>query len=395
MADQEVSQKIPLKFNLSELAGSFGDWGTILPLVLAMAVVSDLDISYVFLFFGIWFAVTGLYYRLPIPVEPMKAVAVIVIAGGLTAGQIAASGMVLGVIFLILGFGTAMAILERWIPRSVIRGIQLGLALLLLRSSATFLVGDPLYFVIGIAIIVGFFLVARWRSIPDISALIVIAIAVIIGVVQFGLPGIHVIGPPRLVIPGLSDFGIGLTDLVPSQFVLTITNAILATSLLSLDLFSRETPPKYLSRTIGLMNLTSVPFGGIPMCHGAGGFAAQYRFGARTGGANVIAGAIFIVFALFFASPAVLGLISSGFYGALLVFVAIELGRHGLKTDSYIVTFLIAVLALVSGMTVAFIVGLVVAYALPRLEKKYRKRGSDNQETDEDSTANRDGAVDG
>jgi hypothetical protein len=339
-----------------------------------MAVVADLDISYIFLFFGVWFAITGLYYRLPIPIEPMKAVAVIVIAGTLTAGEIAASGLLLGVIFLALGFGNVMALLDRWIPRSVVRGIQLGLALLLLRSSATFLIGDPAFFILGVVIIVAFFFLARKLSIPDISALIVIGLAAVIGIVQFGFPGLHLIGPPHLVIPGLEDYGVALTDLVAPQFGLTIANSILATALLSMDLFSRETPPKYLSRTIGLMNLTTVPFGGIPMCHGAGGYAAQYRFGARTGGANIIAGVIFVVFALFFASPEILTLISSGFYGALLVFVALELVRHGLKTDSYVVTLLIAVLALVSGMTVAFLVGLAAAYLLPLLEKKYRGR---------------------
>ncbi len=364
--------KVPLRFNLSELAGSFGDYGTIIPLVLAMAAVSDLDISYIFLFFGIWFAITGLYYRLPIPIEPMKAVAVIVIAGTLTAGEIAASGMILGLIFLALGFGNVMAVLDRWIPRSVVRGIQLGLALLLLRSSATFLIGNPAFFLLGVAIIVSFFFLARSFSIPDISALIVIVLAAVIGIMQLGLPGLHFIGPTHLAIPRLEDYGIALTDLVAPQFGLTIANSILATALLSIDLFSRETPPKYLSRTIGLMNLTTVPFGGIPMCHGAGGYAAQYRFGARTGGANVIAGVIFIIFALFFASPEILTLIYPGFYGALLIFVAIELGRHGIRTDSYPVTILIAVLALISGMTVAFLIGLAAAYLLPWLEKKYR-----------------------
>jgi MFS superfamily sulfate permease-like transporter len=335
-----------------------------------MAVVSDLDISYIFLFFGVWFAITGLYYRLPIPIEPMKAVAVVVIAGAFTAGEIAASGLILGVIFLALGFGHVMAVLDRWIPRSVVRGIQLGLALLLLRSSATFLLGDPAFFVLGVAIIVAFFFLTRRLSFPDISALIVIALAAVIGVVQFGFPGFHLIGPPHLVIPGLQDYGVALTDLVAPQFGLTIANAILATALLSMDLFSRETPPQYLSRTIGLMNLTTVPFGGIPMCHGAGGYAAQYRFGARTGGANIIAGAIFVIFALFFASPEILTLISMGFFGALLVFVALELGRHGLKTDSYIVTVIIAVLALAAGMTIAFLAGLVVAYLLPWIGKR-------------------------
>ena len=86
--------------------------------------------------------------------------------------------------------------------------------------------------------------------------------------------------------------------------IITVTNAIFATSLLATDLFSTEIKPKKLSRTIGLMNLTSVPFGGMPMCHGAGGIAGQFRYGARTGGANVYAGLILIARALLFTSPA-------------------------------------------------------------------------------------------
>ena len=94
--------------------------------------------------------------------------------------------------------------------------------------------------------------------------------------------------------------------------------------------------PKKFSTTIGLMNLISVPFGGFPMCHGAGGLAGQYRYGARTGGANVYAGLIFIILALFFTSPQVLSIIAVGVLGALLVFVGIEMGRHSLKTDSLV-----------------------------------------------------------
>ncbi len=98
------------------------------------------------------------------------------------------------------------------------------------------------------------------------------------------------------------------------------------------------------------------------MCHGAGGLAGQYRYGARTGGANVYAGLIFLTLALFFTSPQVLSIIAVGVLGALLVFVGIEMGRHSLKTDSLLVTVAIGVLALVSSMTLAFIVGMVVAY---------------------------------
>lgn len=94
-----------MRFSLSELAGSLGDFGTIIPLILAGALVSDVNARYILLFFGIWFILTGLYYRLPIPLEPMKAIAVIVIAGGIASGEIAAAGLILGVLFLVLGCG--------------------------------------------------------------------------------------------------------------------------------------------------------------------------------------------------------------------------------------------------------------------------------------------------
>jgi hypothetical protein len=363
-----------MKFSMRELAGSVGDFGTILPLILALALSASLNLAYIFLFFGIWFIITGLYYRLPIPLEPMKAIVVIALAMGLTAGDIAAAGLVLGLIFLALGYGRWMELIERWIPQSVIRGIQLGLALLLLRTAATFMTGDLLYFAIGIAIIIAFLVAGRFWKVPDFSSLCVIGLALVIGLVVQGFPGFSLIPAPQLVIPGIQNYTVALSQLVLPQALLTIANAILATSLLTKDLFSHQVPPKKLSITIGLMNLTSVPFGGMPMCHGAGGLAGQYRFGARTGGANVYAGTIFIILALFFASQAVLGLISGGFYGALLVFVAFEMARHGFKTDSYLVTGLIAILALVSSMTVAFIAGLALAYFIPWVRNQLSRK---------------------
>jgi len=359
-----------MKFSLSELAGSLGDFGTIIPLILAMALVSDVNTRYVLLFFGIWFILTGLYYRLPIPLEPMKAVAVIVIAGGVASGEIAAAGLILGIIFLVLGYGRFFETIEKWVPQSVVRGIQLGLALLLFRASADFVIKDPLFFIIGIGIIIGFLALAHFRNFPDFSSICVIGAGLIGGILLYGIPPISMIPPPHLVIPVPGDFSSAFSTLVLPQVVLTIANAILATSLLTKDLFAKDVPPKHFSTTIGLMNLTSVPFGGFPMCHGAGGLAGQYRYGARTGGANVFAGLIFVTLALFFTSPQVLSIIAVGVLGALLVFVGIEMARHSLKTESMIITALIGVLALASSITVAFIVGMAAAYLLGWINEK-------------------------
>ncbi len=364
----------PLRFTLPELAGSLGDFGTIIPLILAVSLVSDVSPRYILLFIGIWFILAGLYYRLPVPIEPMKAVAVIVIAGGIASGEIAAAGIILGVIFLLLGAGRLFAVIQRWVPQSVVRGIQFGLALLLLKSSAGFVMQDPLLFGTGIFIIILFFVAVRYRKIPDLSSLCVIAVGILAGLVLNGIPPMSFIPAPQLVIPIPSDFSSAFGTLVLPQLVLTIANAILATSLLTTDLFKREIPPKKLSTTIGLMNLVSVPFGGFPMCHGAGGLAGQCRYGARTGGSDIFAGLIFIVLALFFSSPEVLSIIPVGILGALLVFVGFELIRHGIKTDSYVVTGLIGVIALLSSMTVAFIVGMAMAYVLIRWNRMKREQ---------------------
>ncbi|MFZ1126877.1 putative sulfate/molybdate transporter [Methanoregula sp.] len=368
-------QSNSLRFTISEFAGSLGDFGTIIPLILAVALVSDVNPRYILLFFGVWFILTGLYYRLPIPLEPMKAIAVIVIAGGIGSGEIAAAGLILGVIFLVLGYGRCFSVIEKWVPQSVVRGIQLGLALLLFKASIDFVITDSIFFVIGIAIIMVFILFVRYRGIPDLSSICVIAVGVIGGIILHGIPPLSLIPPPALVIPVPTDFPAALSTLVLPQVVLTIANAILATSLLTKDLFEKDVPPKMLSTTIGLMNIVSVPFGGFPMCHGAGGLAGQYRYGARTGGASIIAGLIFIILALFFSSPQVLSIVAVGVLGALLVFVGIEMARHSIRTDSLFITGLIGLLALAVSMTVAFIVGLIAAYLLAGVKRKPVSKG--------------------
>ena len=368
-------QSNSLRFTISEFAGSLGDFGTIIPLILAVALVSDVNPRYILLFFGVWFILTGLYYRLPIPLEPMKAIAVIVIAGGIGSGEIAAAGLILGVIFLVLGYGRCFSVIEKWVPQSVVRGIQLGLALLLFKASIDFVITDSIFFVIGIAIIMVFILFVRYRGIPDLSSICVIAVGVIGGIILHGIPPLSLIPPPALVIPVPTDFPAALSTLVLPQVVLTIANAILATSLLTKDLFEKDVPPKMLSTTIGLMNIVSVPFGGFPMCHGAGGLAGQVPLRGTDRGASIIAGLIFIILALFFSSPQVLSIVAVGVLGALLVFVGIEMARHSIRTDSLFITGLIGLLALAVSMTVAFIVGLIAAYLLAGVKRKPVSKG--------------------
>ncbi len=150
---------------------------------------------------------------------------------------------------------------------------------------------------------------------------------------------------------------------------MTLTNAILATSLLLHDLVRRDINPDRLAKSLGLMNLLSVPFGGFPMCHGSGTLAAQYRFGARTGGVAIISGLILLPVALFFASPQIISTIPLGVFGALLIFSAFELAKTGFKTDSYYITIIIALLSLFN-ITLAFIIGMVMVILKDKIRNK-------------------------
>ncbi|MDV4342512.1 sulfate transporter [Methanoculleus sp. YWC-01] len=370
MAEKTGTEERGIRITLEEVAGAVGDFGTIFPILLGVAIVCpDVNVSHFFLFLAAWYIIAGFYYRLPMPIEPMKAIGAIVIAEGLCAGEIVASGLVVGALFLLLGLVGGMTWIGERIPKSVVRGVQAGLALILLRTSLGYIVPDALFAAVSIAIILIFFVLSQRTRVPDVSALLVLLIGLAAGIAVQGMPPFRLMPLPALVIPMPMDFITGTWDLALPQIPLTLTNAILATSLLTYDLFPKQgVNPDRLSRTIGAMNLVSTPLGGFPMCHGAGGLAAMYRFGARTGGANIVAGIFILVFAVAFAPPEVLTLIPFGVFGALLVFVALELGKHSVKTESYLVTGTIAVLTLAIGLTVAFIVGMVLAYILERRE---------------------------
>ncbi|NYT05315.1 MAG: sulfate transporter, partial [Methanomicrobiales archaeon] len=311
-------------------------------------------------FFGIWYILIGIIYRIPVPVEPMKAMGAIVIAEGLLQGEIVAAGILTGIILLIIGLLGGMRYMQKLIPEPVIRGIQLGLAFILVRTALPFMVQDPVFSAVGIAIILAFLVAGLRRQVPNLAALLVIVLGVAAGIASSGMPSFHMLEPLRLILPPVSLYLPAVWDLVIPQMPLALTNATLATALLARDLYGRDIPPDRLAMTIGAMNIVSVPFGGFPMCHGAGGLAAHYRFGARTGGGNIIGGIILLGAAVFFATPAAIQSIPVGIFGALLVFVALELGKNALKTDSLPVTGIMGVIAVLASMTVAFLAGIIL-----------------------------------
>ena len=127
-------------------------------------------------------------------------------------------------------------------------------------------------------------------------------------------------GTPQLIIPSWPEVWRSFEIAVLPQLSLTLTNAVIVTASLARELFPSTgaiASERRLALSSGLANVLLCPFGAMPMCHGAGGLAAQFRFGARTGLAPIIFGAVLLVLAIAFADHA----------GALFALIPIRCGR--------------------------------------------------------------------
>jgi MFS superfamily sulfate permease-like transporter len=312
-----------------EISGAFGDLGTFLPHTLGAITVSGLAPVGVLPSFGIFYVATGLFYRLPIPVQPMKAVSAVLITSGLSAGEIAAAGLCLGVILLVLGATGALGRFARIVPHSVVTGLQLGLGITLALLSLELMAELPW---LGIATVGLLLLLLRAPRCP--ATLVALGAAVVLA----HFSGVGAPWPelswapawPAVVLPGTGDFQHALASAVLPQLPLTLTNAVIVTAALARDFYGERATratPRNLAFSSGVANFVLAPFGALPMCHGAGGLAAHHRFGARTGLAPALFGVLLLGLALTFADQAgaLLAVIPLAAVGALLLFSAADL----------------------------------------------------------------------
>src|SRR5438876_6687956 len=118
-----------IRFDRNELAGAFGDIGTDLPLVVGVILAARLDSASALIMFGAMQVLTGLAYGMPMPVQPLKAMAALVIAQKLSGNVLFGGGLAIGVIMLVLTATGLIGWLARVVPKTVVRGIQFGLGL--------------------------------------------------------------------------------------------------------------------------------------------------------------------------------------------------------------------------------------------------------------------------
>jgi len=345
-----------LEFSASELAGALGDSVTVLPVVVALGALTTASLAHVLVFFGIFQIIWGLRYGLPVSVEPMKALAGLAIAGAITYGELVAAGLLAGVVLLLVGSTGTLGRVEQYVGKPVIRGVQFAVALLLAQAGIELAVGDPGMAAAGVGVAVVVVALGFRRG----AALAVLATGTAWAVFQLGVPAVSV--PAVGLFPaGWPALTVGALEGTVAQLAMTVGNAAVATSLLLGDFFDAEVSADQLSTSMGVMDLLAVPLGGLPMCHGSGGLAGKYAFGARTGGANVVLGVLYV-------GAALVAGVWMGFpmaiLGALLGIVALELGKVALETDDLPLVAAIGVLAVLTNVGIAFLAGL--AYWLGR-----------------------------
>jgi MFS superfamily sulfate permease-like transporter len=310
-------------------SGACGDLGTFIPHVIGAMTVAGLAPAGVLLGFGLFLISTGLLYGLPLPVQPMKAVSAVILTDGLKPGEVAAAGMMLGVVLLVLGVTGWIGRLARAIPQSVSAGLQLGLGLLMGVLGIKLMLETPW---IAFTALMALFLLSRIPRCP--AAPLVLIGAAIAGWATHsaGTPGRIGFTPslPAIVIPTWADVWRSLEIAVIPQLSLTLTNAVIVTASLSRELFREGgliASERNLALSSGLANVVLCPFGAMPMCHGAGGLQAQYRFGGRTGLTPIIFGIVVLVLAMGFAdhAAALFAIIPIGAVGALLILAGTDL----------------------------------------------------------------------
>lgn len=360
-----------------EFAGAFGDLGTLIPFVVGYITLNQMDPVGILVAFGVFKIFVGLYFRTPIPIQPMKAIGGMAIAhaGSITPGMIWGSGIFTGLFWLLMGFTGAITWIEKVTTKPVIRGIMLGLGLSFIIEGLGMMRTQPIFAVGGMVLT---FLLLNSRRLPAMLALL-----------GYGIVVAFIQGPElfkelshlsiRFRWPDLTFGQISWKELFSGfillglpQAPLTLGNAIIATVAENNAHFpDRKVTAKTISIDHGFMNLISTCLGGVPMCHGAGGMAGHLRFGARTGGALVILGVIVLLIGLFLSDSVtfLLQAFPRPILGVILFFAGVELAMVvqdiRLKKQNLFVLLVTAGTAMWN-MGVAYLAGLVLYYGLQR-----------------------------
>ena len=380
-------EKIKNKFGLSEWSGAVGDLGTLLPLAFTLVVFNGFGISRLFLLWGIVYVIVGLYFKIPLSVQPLKAMTVIAIAMGLSVEFIAGTSFFYGILLILLSVTGVIKWLQKWFSVALIGGIQFGIGLILAHKAIQllfqngFLLSDQntskgINLLIFIILLIVIWIFQFKKKLP--AALILIAVSIpgfwlINGSVP-NQPSEHIL---TFVFPDINILFNAFILLIIPQLPLTLGNAMFAASDACHDFWmdrSKKITPEKLGYSIGIANTGIGLLGGFPICHGAGGIAAHKQFGAKTGGTAIIIGGILVLFALYAPLSNSLFLIPVPLLAAMLFFdsgrMILLLKKSGSR-NQLIIAILVGIISFVSrNLTIALLFGLVLEKGYIHFKKR-------------------------
>jgi SulP family sulfate permease len=391
VARRARGELLPLRLDRHEVAGGLADIGVMIPLACGVAVTAGLSLGAIFLCVAATYAVAALAFRVPVPVQPMKAMAASIIALGLSAPVVAAASLEIGLLFLLFALTPLARYLAFLFPGAVVRGIQLAIGLLLLKSALTMAAGptaipgaDLGLSIGGLTVTIGagvalavLAVLLAGRERPRVpGSLVVLGLGAAVGIVLV-LAGVShpVVGdmglvPPFERLPGLGDVWLAFFAVVLPQLPLSLGNSVFATDDALRHYYgsaARRVSPRSLCLSLGIANCVAGLCGGTALCHGSGGATAHYRLGARTAGATLAAAALYALLA----AAAVFGLsplfVPGAVLAGLLLFVGVEhclLLTSLTRADDIACALFIAAMALATGnLAIAFLAGWAL-YAL-------------------------------
>ncbi|KAI5784540.1 hypothetical protein FPQ18DRAFT_265765 [Pyronema domesticum] len=339
-----------LRNKTGELSGAFGDLGTLVPIMVALSSAGCINLPATLVFSGAWNVLSGLIFGIPLPVQPMKALAAVALSRNLTQAETMGAGIGVAAMVMLFALTGTLVKMVDLIPLPIIKGIQVGAGLSLCLTAGNMLSGlelngtiwyDNLFWAIGAFIFL--FGTARWaRKVP--FTLLIVPVGCLFAGIQMAKDGAELPHwgfnvPLNLQIPTPKEFADGFSIAGLGQVPMTILNSIIAVMFLAKDLLPKQRPPSvtFLGISVGLMNLTGCWFGAMPVCHvGSGGLAAQFRFGARSGISIIILGSIKIVLGLMIGDSMV-GLLDrfpKSFLGIMVFAAGMELAAVGQNLNS-------------------------------------------------------------
>jgi len=314
---------------LLDASGAVADLGVLIPIAAALVILNGFDAGTILIGVGALYLIAGVYFRVPVPVQPIKAASAIAIAAGLAPPHLAAAAVLIGIILMVIGLTDSTRFVTAIFALPLVRGVQLGVGLILV-NAALGLGGDTAglwFFLVSGAIALALIGAGFYRvQVP-------LALIVVLGGVTFGLlSGAGVEWHSSLWRPDVSFSALqpatlwgALFLLVIPQIPLTLGNAVVAVVDVERRYFgdrAERVDPRAICISAGTANLAAGLLTGMPMCHGSGGLTAHYRAGARTFRMNLLIGGVLLGLGLFFSATAfgLLALIPLAVLAGLLAF---------------------------------------------------------------------------